>query len=63
MLCLTFKSLSHFEFIFVYDVRVCSDFIGLHVTVQLSQCNLLKRLSFLLCIYVLASLVEDCVSL
>ena len=29
--CLTFKSLSHFEFIFGYDVRVCSSFIDLHV--------------------------------
>ena len=34
---LIFKSWSHFEFIFVYDVRVCSDFIDLHVTVQLSN--------------------------
>ena len=61
--CLIFKSLSHFEFIFVYDVRVCSNFIDLHVTVQLSQYSLLKRLSFLHCMYVLASFVEDCVSL
>ena len=60
---LIFKSLSHFEFIFVYDVRVCSNFIDLHVTVQLSQYSLLKRLSFLHCMYVLASFVEDCVSL
>ena len=28
-----FKSLSHFEFIFVHGVRVCSNFIGLHATV------------------------------
>jgi len=35
--CLTFKSLSHFEFIFGYDVRVCSSFIDLHVAVQFSQ--------------------------
>ena len=26
--CLIFKPLSHFEFIFVYGVRVCSNFIG-----------------------------------
>ena len=45
----TFKSLSHFEFIFVYGVRMCSDFIDLHATVQLSQHHLLKRLSFLHC--------------
>ena len=34
VLCLMFKSLSHFEFIFVHDVRVCSNFIDLHVAVQ-----------------------------
>ena len=28
-----FKSLSHFEFIFVLGVRVCSDFIDLHAAV------------------------------
>ena len=44
--CLVFKSLSHFEFIFVYGVRVCSNFIDLHVAVQLSRHHLLKRLSF-----------------
>ena len=27
--CLMFKSLNHFEFIFVYGVRVCSNFIDL----------------------------------
>ena len=49
--CLIFKSLSHFEFIFVYGMRVCSNFIDLHVAVQLSQHHLLKRLSFLHCIF------------
>ena len=48
--CLIFKSLSHFQFIFVYGVRVCSSFIDLHVAVQLSQHHLLKRLSFPHCI-------------
>ena len=33
---LMFKSLSHFEFIFVHGVRVCSSFIGLHVAVLFS---------------------------
>ena len=47
---LTFRSLIHFEFIFVYGVRVCSNFILLHVAVQFSQRHLLKRLSFLHCI-------------
>ena len=31
---LTFKSLIHFEFIFVYGVRECYNFILLHVAVQ-----------------------------
>ena len=48
--CLIFKSLRHFEFIFVDGVRVCSNFIDLHVAVQLSQNNLMKRLSFPHCI-------------
>ena len=48
---LTFRSLIHFEFIFVYDVRECSNFILLHVAVQFSQHHLLKRLSFLHCIF------------
>ena len=33
---LTFRSLIHFEFIFVYDVREYSHFIRLHVAVQFS---------------------------
>ena len=33
---LTFRSLIHFEFIFVFGVKKCSDFILLHVTVQFS---------------------------
>ena len=40
------KSLSHFEFTFVYDMRMCSNFIDLHVAVQLSHHLLLKRLVF-----------------
>ena len=36
MSCLIFKSLSHFEFIFVHGVRVCSSFIDLHAAVQFS---------------------------
>ena len=48
---LTFRSLIHFEFSFVYGVRECSNFIHIHVAVQFSQHHLLKRLSFLLCIF------------
>ena len=43
---LTFKFLIHFEFIFVYGVRKCSNFIVLYITVQFSQHHLLKRLFF-----------------
>ena len=43
--CLMFKSLSHFQFIFVRGMRVHCNFIDLHVAVQLSQHYLLKRLS------------------
>ena len=48
---LTLRSLIHFEFIFVYGVRKCSDFILLHIAVQFSQHHFLKRLSFLYCIF------------
>ena len=48
---LTFRSLIHFEFVSVYGVRECSNFILLHVAVQFSQHHLLKRLSFLHCIF------------
>ena len=34
---LTFRSLIHFEFIFVYGVRKCSNFILLHEAVQSSR--------------------------
>ena len=42
---LTRRSLTHLDFIFVYGVRKCSDFIRLHVAVQFSQHHVLKRLS------------------
>ena len=48
---LTFRSLIHFEFTFVYGVRTCSNFILFHVTIQFSQHHLLKRLSLLHCIF------------
>ena len=47
---LTFRSLIHFYFIFVCDVRKCSNFILLHVAVQFSQHHLLRRLSLSHCI-------------
>ena len=48
---LTFRSLIHFEFIFVYGVRKCSGFILLQVVDQFSQHHLLKRLSFFRCMF------------
>ena len=44
----TFRSLIHFKFIFVYGTRECSNFyfIFLHVFVQFFQHHILKRLMF-----------------
>ena len=56
VLCLIFRSLSHFEFISIYDMKGYSNFIDLHVAVQLSQHQLLKRLSFSP-LYIFASFV------
>ena len=47
---LTFRSLIHSEFIFLYGVSKCSNFIIFQVAVWFSQHHLLKRLSFLHCI-------------
>ena len=46
-----FRSLIQFEFVFVYGVTGCSNFILLHRAVQFSQHHLLKRLSFIPCIF------------
>ena len=35
--CLIFKSLSHFEFILVHGVRVCSSFLDLHFPAPLAE--------------------------
>ena len=48
---LLFRSLIHFEFIFVYGVRECSNFILFHVAVQFCQHHLLNSVSFLDCIF------------
>ena len=50
---LTFRSLIHFEFIFVYGIRKCPSFILLHVVDQFSQLHLLKRPSFLCYMFLL----------
>ena len=46
----TFKSSIHFEF-FLYIMRKYSNLIVLQVAIQFSQHHLLKRLSFLHCIF------------
>ena len=45
------RSLIRLEFIFVYGVRECSNFLLFHVAVQFSQHHLLNKLSFLHCIF------------
>ena len=47
---LIFKSLVHFEFVSVYDVRECSNFLIIPVAVEFFYHHLLKRLSLRLCI-------------
>ena len=54
---LTFRSLIHFEFIFVYGIRKCSNLILLHIAVQVSQHHLLKRIFSPL--YILASFIKN----
>ena len=44
--CLTLKSLSYFEFIFVYGVRMCSNLIDLHAAIQLSQHHYQQKFLF-----------------
>ena len=49
---LMFRSLIHFEFIFVYDVRECSDFVLLHVAnCPVFPTRLTENLSFFHCIF------------
>ena len=48
---LIFRSLIHFEFISVYGVRKCPNFILLRVAVQFSQHHLLKSLFLPHCIF------------
>ena len=58
---LTFRSLIHFEFIFVYGVRKCSSFILSWLIDQFPQHHLLKR--FCSPLYILASFLRDKVSI
>ena len=54
---LTFMSLIHFEYIFLYGVRECSSFILLHVAVQFSQ-PLIEETVFSQ-LYTLISFIKD----
>ena len=54
---LRFKSLKHFEFIFVHSVRVYSNFIDLHAAVQLSTPLAEETVFFLF--HILDFFVED----
>ena len=54
---LMFKSLSHFEFIFVSGVRMCSNFIDLHVAIPTFLTPLAEETIFSP-LYILASFVE-----
>ena len=58
---LTFRSLMNFEFIFVYGVRKCSNFILLHEAVQFSSLNLAQFIKevFFAPLYNLASFVKN----
>ena len=47
---LMFRSLIHFELIFVDRVKEWSDFIILHMVVQFSQHHLLESLPFQRCV-------------
>ena len=62
---LALKSLIHFELILVYGVRKYSNLIHLSVATQFSQHHLLKRLSFLSCMFFLCHRLDDqwCVGL
>ena len=52
----------HFEFIFVYGVRECSNFILLHVAIQFSQHHFIEEAVFSP-LYILASFIKDKVTI
>ena len=54
---LTFRSLMYFQFIFVYGVRKCSNFILLHVAIQFSPAPFIEEAVFAP-LYILASFVK-----
>ena len=56
---LTLRSLIYFEFIFVYGVTKCSNFIDFHEAVQFSQHFLVKQETVFSVLYILAFFVID----
>ena len=50
---LTFRSIIHFKFLFIYGARESSNFLLLYAGVQFSLYHILKRLSSLHCIFLL----------
>ena len=58
---LTFRSLIHFEFVFMYDVRECSNFILLHIAVQFPRTTYWRDCFSSL--YIFACFVKDKVSM
>ena len=55
---LTFRSLIHFEFIFVYGVRKCFNFILLNVAVQFSPAQFIEE-AVSAPLYILVSFVKN----
>ena len=49
------KSLSHFEFILVDGVRMCSSFIDLYAAVQVSQVHANQLQERMVCLYILST--------
>ena len=63
---LTFRSLNHFEFIFVYGVRKCSNFFLLHVDIQFSRTTYRADCLFSIvysCLFCCKAIDHKCVSL
>ena len=59
---LTFRSLIHFEFIFVYGVKECSHFILLHVNCPVFPAPVIEEAVFST-VYILASFIKDKVTI
>ena len=57
--CLIFKSLSYFEFIFVYGVKVCSNFIDLFTCGCPTFPTSLAQETVFSLLYILTSFVKD----